>query len=539
MRVARSLGLAMVVVVGGGCSGAAEVSPTTGPSSSPRPAGASTPETPVTTVTDDPSTLPLTATTTPPTTTTASEPAVAAVREAAPCDPAPSAPDRVTCGFLVVPERPGVVGGPTVRMRFAIVTPTDPSDASEPIVFLAGGPGYGSVGAMETFLEDSPVDRPVVLVDYRGVGGSEPTLVCPEDDALAVEGLGTTAADPDLSLRRRAAIQDCHDRLVGAGIDLSAYDYEHIANDLDMLRESLGYDQWDLWGLSNGGRVALEVARRHPEGVRTLVLDAAAPPQGNLIGDLWANADVAFQRLFERCAGDPDCAARYPNLEATFEALVAEFATAHVEVVVPGADGQVDTTVRFDDVVLLNALRQAMYETSLIPLLPFYISELAQGRQFDTVARLIIDRTGADGISDGMALSVNCREELAFLPDGHFQAQAALLPMLAPVLELQAADDWCPIWDVGTADPAIDEPVVSDIPALVLVGEFDPVHPESAARSIARGLSNSTLVVVPGLGHGTLFEADCPRQILSSFLSDPSNVVDDSCVADMTPVVWV
>jgi pimeloyl-ACP methyl ester carboxylesterase len=492
-------------------------------------------------VTDPSTTIALTATTTSttPTTTTAAEPAVAAMLEPEPCDPVPSAPDRVTCGFLVVPERHGVVGGPTVRMRFAIVTPTTTTGAPEPIVFLAGGPGYGSVGAIETFLEDSPVDRTVVLVDYRGVGGSEPTLVCPEDDAFAIEGLGIPAADPDLSLRRRSAIQACHDRLVGAGIDLTAYDYEHIANDLATLRELLGYDRWDLWGLSNGGRVALEVARRHPEGVRTLVLDAAAPPQGNLIGDLWANADVAFEQLFERCAADADCAARYPDLGATFEALVAEFATAHVEVVVPGADGEDDTSVRFDDVVLLNALRQAMYETPLIPLLPFYISELAQGRQFDTVARLIIDRTGADGISDGMALSVNCREELAFLPDGHFEAQAALLPMFAPVLELQAADDWCPIWDVGSADPTIDEPVVSDIPALVLVGEFDPVHPESAARSIARGLSNSTVVVVPGLGHGTVFEADCPRQILASFLSDPSDAVDESCVAEMTPVVWV
>jgi pimeloyl-ACP methyl ester carboxylesterase len=95
------------------------------------------------------------------------------------------------------------------------------------------------------------------------------------------------------------------------------------------------------------------------------------------------------------------------------------------------------------------------------------------------------------------------------------------------------------VWDVGKADDVVNEPVTSDVPALILVGEFDPVHPAAAARSIASGLPNATVVELPALAHGTVGADPCADRIMTAFLADPSSPVDTSCVARLGDVPWL
>lgn len=138
-----------------------------------------------------------------------------------------------------------------------------------------------------------------------------------------------------------------------------------------------------------------------------------------------------------------------------------------------------------------------------------------------------------------MSLSVNCQEEVVFLPDGYFRDQAEQYPHLSPTISTLRIVEQCAIWDVGRADPSIDEPVESDIPALVLVGQYDPIHPRSSSEAIVSSLPNSTLVEIPGLGHGTVGVHPCPTSLLAAFVSAPSAPVDLSCVATMAAPAWL
>jgi pimeloyl-ACP methyl ester carboxylesterase len=439
-----------------------------------------------------------------------------------------------------VPEDRSDPQGRTITFPFAIVEPTGVAKGTVPIVQLAGGPGFGSLDQVETMLDAAPVARTIVLLDYRGVGRADPSLACPENDALDLEWLGAPLGDATMQQRQFDALAACRARLVSAGVDLDAYNYEEIAADLDALREALGYEQWDLWGLSNGGRVALETVRRHPEGVRALVLDAPSPPQGNLVGDLWPHAQRAFDALFDACTADARCAAAVPDLRATWQSLVDRLAQSPPEVVVPGEAGAPDVTVLFAPDRAIEVLRSALYDSSLIPLLPYYINELANGRAFDVVAQLIVERASSTTFSDGMALSVNCREEVPFLPADFPDEQRAEYPALAPGIGAERWQDECRIWDVAAADHTIDSPVESDVPALIFSGEFDPIHPPSDAHRIAdEGLSHATVVEVPGLGHGVLLRDPCPDGVMAAFLADPSAPVDASCVADMPEPDWL
>ena len=79
----------------------------------------------------------------------------------------------------------------------------------------------------------------------------------------------------------------------------------------------------------------------------------------------------------------------------------------------------------------------------------------------------------------------------------------------------------------------------SDIPTLILAGEFDPITPPSSGTAVAANLSNATFVEFPAVGHGLLLEGDCAKSIINAFL-DGEDTPDTSCVAEeFSSPAWV
>jgi pimeloyl-ACP methyl ester carboxylesterase len=450
-------------------------------------------------------------------------------------------PHRVRCGTVDVPVRHADPAGPRLSLAVAVITPPAPADGAAPLVYLAGGPGYAATPLVPRLLEAPLVtDRETILVDHRGTGASQPSLGCPEVDDLALAQLAMDEDDLAWRALQADAVARCRDRLVAAGVDLGAFGYVEIAADLADVRRALGHPSWDLYGISNGGRIALEVLRRYPAGVRSVVLDAAVAPQDSLIGEQWPNAQRAFDVLFVGCASDPGCAAAHPDLGATFADLVTRGATDPPVVSITDPVTGEPVTVRLDDELVLRSLRGALYDTELIPLLPQLIGELAAGRGVEEVAALIVGERDLPGeFSTGMGLSVECQDEVAFLPADVFERQARELPLLAEVILDEQRLDECAIWDLGRGNPSVEEPVTSDVPALVLVGEYDPVHPRAMSEAIAAGLSHSTLVELPGVGHGAVRASDCATTMMRAFLEDPAAPVDVSCIDAMGGPAWL
>ncbi len=82
--------------------------------------------------------------------------------------------------------------------------------------------------------------------------------------------------------------------------------------------------------------------------------------------------------------------------------------------------------------------------------------------------------------------------------------------------------------------PAImKEPVSSDVPTLLLTGEFDPATPPAFAEMAAQTLGRHYLYVFPGMGHTDGFFSLCWSSIASGFLADPERAPDSSCIAQM------
>jgi hypothetical protein len=91
----------------------------------------------------------------------------------------------------------------------------------------------------------------------------------------------------------------------------------------------------------------------------------------------------------------------------------------------------------------------------------------------------------------------------------------------------------CEFWDSGRAAPVENEPVSSDLPTLIMLGEFDPVAPPAWGQHAAETLPNAYAFVYPGVGHGAAEVEGCPREMLIAFWDDPTAAPDDSCISQM------
>ncbi len=457
-------------------------------------------------------------------------PALAARLESARCGFWVPPRERATCHYLVVPEWHERARSRSIRVFVAIFHARTAQPAADPIIFLNGGPGDGNFvdDSAEAWWEDSAPfreHRDFIVVDQRGVGRSQPLLDCPELDRNADANHGRRI--DEVRQADLAAALACRDRLVAAGVDLSAYTTRQSAADVDSLASALGVPRYNLMALSYGTRLALAVMRRAPTRVRSVVLDSVYPPGVYDYADRpWLTARV-FRRLFQDCAAQPACSSRSPDLGPQFEALVARLAATPD--VFTQAAGYRRPPITIDGMALIESLSNAFFHANMIAELPIAITQAIQGNY-----RRIEPWLGDPGYSDminaeGMALSIECSENLPFnSPAGLAERVNAFAPygLTAPL-----ALEWlvCPHWGAEAVPLSDHEPVISDIPTLLLTGSYDPVTPPEWAHAAAAALSRSTVLEFAAGSHALLLTEPCAESASIAFINDPGSDVTGFC----------
>ena len=126
--------------------------------------------------------------------------------------------------------------------------------------------------------------------------------------------------------RLGAKAGDCLRELATTGVDLKQYTTEAWVADLDAVRAALGYPQVNLWGGSYGTRVALEYLRRHPDRVRSMVLDGVAPPEMAVPRDVWLSREKALDGVLAACAASEPCRRAHPDLAQKLDRLERDYA---------------------------------------------------------------------------------------------------------------------------------------------------------------------------------------------------------------------
>jgi pimeloyl-ACP methyl ester carboxylesterase len=436
---------------------------------------------------------------------------------------------EIKCGYLAVPEDRSQPTGQQIRLHIAIFPSTSEDPEPDPVVHLVGGPGgsllddaaaYMSRGGSEILRK-----RDYIMFNQRGTHYAEPFLACPGRTEFQWE-----LAEQELALeeRNQAEVEfllDCQDDLLSQGINLSAYNSAENAADVNDLRVALGYEQINLYGISYGSRLALTVMRDHPQGIRSAILDGVLPPQANLNQDIAMNAYRALNTVFEDCEADAVCSQAHPDLESTFHQVVDKLNANPVTI-------QLDEgSVTVDGYVFLDTIFQLLYSPTAIPWVPYIIDEASQGSYPESSIFAVPDRTTR---APGMRYSVWCREEVAFESRDEAFALAAELPTVYGEFFAGAFDwDVCASWEAGIADPIENEAVVSDIPALVLSGRYDPVTPPAWGRMAAETLHNGFDYELSISAHGAMRSNSCALEIGLQFLDDPTTEPDVSCLDEL------
>jgi len=456
----------------------------------------------------------------------------AATFQAAPC-PYPNS-QGATCGYLITPLWHAHAHGPTIKVAVAIYPPAGGLLHADPVFFLGGGPGFPTLGSSDGIaaLKIGLTGRTVVELDQRGLAHSRPRLGCPDltalqfvqpDIALAgsvEEAVLNYAPGPPLERALKAA-EKCRARLTSEGVDVTAFNSEESADDIEDLRKALGYDRIDLFGTSYGTRLALVMLRLHPGHIRAAILDGVFPPQKGARSTGEKTVE-AYRALFDYCAGLPACAAVHPHLEQQVidVAKALDAAPVTITVVPQYVRGPPSVQARVTGDTFLAVLAYALaYEDGTT--LPDVVGRVAAGdfSQFSHLYGEQFDTTS----TYGMHYSVECGEDEDFSPPPVLRRIAPGLPayLRGPYLRGQVGD-WrmCEAWNVPLIK-RFREPVHSDVPALLLSGQFDWATPPSWATLAASTLSHATTEVIPLAGHQTYFRSACSRRIADTWLDDP------------------
>ncbi len=457
-----------------------------------------------------------------------------------------------SCATVVVPlDRSGVVPG-TISLRVerkqAGVAPS-----KDAVIALSGGPGQAALPSITDIAKSmSPAlnNRDLVVFDQRGTGQSGP-LNCP---ALSSEQAAARASSIG-QLFEQCALQ--------IGPARAFYTTRDSAEDIESIRQALGYEKLVLRGVSYGTKVALAYAERYPGHVESLLLDSVVAPDGPEPFDIPTFQAIA-PVLSELCSAGA-CAHVTASPLKDIAQLASELRTHPLSGSVYDGSGQRHAS-SFSELDLMSVLEDGDLNPALRALLPAAVHS-ALNHDPQPLLRLNLLANGfiptlpgtaqptPEAEQEGNALYFATRCEEGLFPWVRSDPPAARKTEATAALRALPSADFYPFdaelalshsllpecvgWPDASTPPAPGG-ALPNVPTLILSGEQDLRTPTSVARRVAAEIPDAELLTVPYTGHsvlGTDFSGCAQAAVVAFFASHP--VVPCAAGADIfapTPV---
>jgi pimeloyl-ACP methyl ester carboxylesterase len=441
----------------------------------------------------------------------------------------PSTKDKARCGTFEVFEDRERKAGRKITLKIVVYPATGQDKAPDPLFYIPGGPGSSATEDAPFVAQQSAKireHRDLVFVDQRGTGGSNP-LNCTFFNPTDLQSyLGDYFPLPD--------VRKCREQLEPKA-NLKLYTTSIAADDLEDVRRALGYEQINIIGGSYGTRAAQVFLKQHPKSVRAIILHGVSPTNQFMPRDFPQHTERALNGVMAECAADKDCREAFPNLEAEKKTVLEKLLQGPVEVEVKRGTSNDIVRVSLSRNLVAEAVRYMLYQPFSAGRIPLFIHLAAQGN-FVPLAKAALNyrqNLVATG-SNGMYLSVTCAEDLPLIKPGEGERNGANTFLGDYRLRQQRAA--CALWPRSKIPADYAEPTVSDVPALILTGQWDPVTPPIYGDTAAKHLSHSLHVIVPHGGHGFggLNGLECIDNLIASFVEKGSTAgLDTSCVSSI------
>lgn len=428
------------------------------------------------------------------------------------------------CGKYGVWEDRETKKGRKIALNVAVI-PALAKAKPDPVFLLDGGPG---VAATETpwmrvmpWVKKLRLYRDIVLVDQRGTGSSNP-LDCIPDGELPFEELFKPR-------RPHSEMAEC---IKSFDADLTKYTTDIAMDDLNEVRDALGYNKINIYGGSYGTRAALVYLRQHEDTVRSLVIDAVTPMEMKIMDAAAEDGERAIGLLFSHCENDEGCRKAFPNLRQKLNDLILSLKEkpAQVQLKNPRTGEPVKVTVQAE--TLRGTLYTSLYNTQRSALIPLAIERACDG-DFSVFGALLESMSGSlEQVSIGMQFAVLCNEDLALMDVGSEDAGADQNVFSRNEM-VSSKKEYCDFFQGAAKPESYFDSVKSDVPALVLSGELDPITPPRWGEIAAKNLKNSKHVVVSGMGHGVAINGCVSNMIVEHIENASPAGIETECVKGM------
>ncbi len=438
----------------------------------------------------------------------------------------PDLAEEVLCGTLPVWENRGTKSGRKISLNIVVLPAKSPDPVPDPFVFLDGGPGEPATGAasgLADFLPGLRSQRDILLVDQRGTGHSHPLSCAQPGSEADLQGYLHDLFPLD-------TLRACLKKL---DADPTLYSSDPAADDLDEVRAYLGYERLNLLGGSYGTRAAQVYMRRHPEHVRSVILDGYVTMDARMPLYIARQSQVALDKLFDDCADDDACRTAFPDPRGELKAILARFDRGPVRGTIPHPKTGKPVALSLSKSSFTTAFRSMQYSPGSAVRLPLYIHRAYQG-DWAPFLRQAVGYFADPDWSIGLYLSVVCAEDTARIDPAVVARETAGTYLGDDRVRQQVAA--CAFWPAAKLPAEFWEPVRSVAPVLLLSGWLDPATPPEGSAEAARNFPNSTRVVLRDGAHGDdgLAHQECKVRLIEDFVTNGSGIgLDTSCVHAM------
>ena len=437
----------------------------------------------------------------------------------------PPAVGGAECGSFSVAENPDDPAAGSIALNIKRWPSISAVPDADPVFVIAGGPGQSATAIADRLVQvfyNLRKSRDIVFVDQRGTGQSAP-LNCEQDESSSLTDYAAYSAEKSL-----ASLHLCADALRDRA---AFYTTPYAVGDLEQVRKALGYGPINLWGGSYGTRVILHYMVRYPDSLRAVVMDGLAPVSLALPHSIGRDATRALGLVASQCLSMDECAQRYGDINKKAEQLADTLRQQPVHLTVANPLTGISEDILLDDSKLAVLVRLALYDRVMSRLLPKLIASASAG-DYTLLANLMSQFLNTERLPDlaqGMHMTILCNED----------ASIAAVPEHQPFLGVDLAENMrevCAFWPESAVPASYYEPVVSDIPALLFSGVYDPVTPPEWGEQVLAHLTQATHLTAPGAHHGVTMEG-CASDVMTQFIRDRVVHPEQSrCIEDIQPL---
>ncbi len=446
--------------------------------------------------------------------------------EPTPCGKLPDVADvlrRLRCGVVRVPRNYANPNGPTFTIAVVVIASAQQPAQPDPVVYISGGPGaaltiYAGFQARHPYA----AGRDLILVDQRGTGRSEPRL-CPDLQDTLVGAMLAVVAEPTLDTlaAERAAHAACHGEILANGVDPDDFGTATTIEDFESVRRALGIAKWNVVGESYGTTVAMTLLARHPENIRSAVLDSLNPPDA-FFGMAWsARVAAARNALFASCAAEPACSVAYPDLAGLYRDVRTRLEQDAPFVALPPALHVPGDRVRLTPSLFDELVGRLVYYPPTYSRLPRLIATTWDRNLEPAGSALATLLEGAEqNGNEGAFVAVECRDRPRWREPASPDASPLDLALMPAGV--------CAAWSAPGLEPEV--PHDTAVPTLVLAGQFDPnITPEQSRRVADRIGPKTRWVLFTGIGHSVRHFSTCADTLVAAFVAQPDVWPDPAC----------